>query len=159
MGEDLIARYNACVGKEDTVLWLGDCFFHSVKPKDILDRLNGRKWLLRGNHDRSFTHKRLLESGFEDVFPTHFKSEVAGHPVRFSHYQYDPPKGVSREEDKYRGRRPPREKGVVLIHGHSHEPARLKRGGVIHVGVDAWDYSPVPHWALEKLVQVAVLGL
>ena len=54
--------------------------------------------------------------------------------------------------DRFMNRRPPRIKGEVLIHGHTHQPRR-RDGNQIHVGVDAWDYAPVPLAAIEALIR------
>jgi calcineurin-like phosphoesterase family protein len=46
-------------------------------------------------------------------------------------------------DTRHEKRRPPKVKGEVLIHGHSHVREKV-RGNMIHVGVDAWDFFPVP---------------
>lgn len=134
--EELVYRYNQVVSHEDHVLWLGDCFF--PKQWKTLDHLNGKKYLLRGNHDKRMTDTRLLRMGFEVVYSTHFAYWLEGHPVRFSHYPYE---GYS-DDLRYPDRRPPREPGVTLIHGHTHESIRFSHEKTVHVGVDGWDYRP-----------------
>jgi len=141
MTEEMIRRYNDVVGKHDAALWLGDCFFNLGLVERVLDRLNGSKWLLRGNHDRNVTDTRFLNAGFEAVFPMGFASFIDDVPVRFSHYPY---LGHSNDA-RYPDRRPPRERGVVLIHGHTHEKRRLTHNKTVHVGVDAWDYGPASY--------------
>lgn len=52
MNETLVNNWNSVVSKEDTVYVLGDMFW--CKPKDaipVLKSLNGRKVLIKGNHD------------------------------------------------------------------------------------------------------------
>ena len=56
--EELIKRWNAKVGKKDTVWHLGD-FCFSEKSLEIAGRLNGIKKLVLGNHDMLATHKYL----------------------------------------------------------------------------------------------------
>ncbi|MCH5160832.1 MAG: metallophosphoesterase [Clostridiales bacterium] len=52
MDETLIERWNARVGKADTVYILGDLIFeNNGEPLSYLSRLNGRKRLIVGNHD------------------------------------------------------------------------------------------------------------
>lgn len=53
MNVALIERWNGVVSPRDTVFVLGDMFCH-VKPKEavrVLRTLNGKKVLIRGNHD------------------------------------------------------------------------------------------------------------
>lgn len=58
MDEVLVHNWNERVTEDDTVYILGDCFWkneeNSVK---LIQRLNGHKHLIRGNHDR--VHGRL----------------------------------------------------------------------------------------------------
>ena len=50
MDEEMVKRYNDVVGPKDKVYMLGDiCMSHKALP--ILDRLNGDKVLIKGNHD------------------------------------------------------------------------------------------------------------
>lgn len=59
MNEVLIDNWNKVVGKNDTIFHLGDfCFGGTTKWTSVLNRLNGNKWLIMGNHD----FKNLNES-------------------------------------------------------------------------------------------------
>ena len=54
MNETLIANYNSLVSKKDTVYLLGD-LTQKLEPQEansLLSRLNGKKTLLIGNHDK-----------------------------------------------------------------------------------------------------------
>lgn len=64
MDETMVKRWNKKVGKRDTVYHLGDVVIPRASL-NILDRLNGRKILIRGNHDLG----RLSDFSkyFEDV--------------------------------------------------------------------------------------------
>ena len=54
---------------------------------------------------------------------------------------------------KYLNKRPKRVEGKFLIHGHSHKKSKVSEDGfMIHVGVDAWDYRPVPLEAIEDII-------
>jgi len=69
MDEEMIARWNAVVKPEDTVYHLGDFAFFRGGPdvlKDITRRLNGRKILVSGNHDKRPGCMR--EGGFDEVY-------------------------------------------------------------------------------------------
>lgn len=150
----MVETYNARVGKNDATLWLGDCFFTAQSAEEILKQLNGSKWLLRGNHDKRVSDNKFLNAGFEAVYSTHFASFIGEVPVRFSHYPYW---GYS-EDKRYQERRPPKEPGVVLVHGHTHEPHRLTPAGTVHVGVDAWGYGPASFDEIRDLTERAFLG-
>jgi len=153
MNRELVLRYNKAVGRDDLVLWLGDCFFMPAEDaRRVLSEMNGRKLLVRGNHDGS--PRRMASLGFELVTDEAFLA-VAGRKVRVSHYPYA---GRGEEHrapdarDRFLDRRPPRVKGEVLLHGHTHSARRLHEN-MVHVGVDAWDYRPAPIAMVERLVR------
>lgn len=126
MDEALIRGWNAVVRPIDTVHHLGD-FAHRATPqraKAIFDRLNGRKFLLVGNHDESAT-KKLPWAG-----PPLQMAEITveGQRLVVCHYAMRAWPGQHR--------------GVVQLYGHSH--GRLPGSNLsLDVGVDCWGYVPV----------------
>lgn len=58
--EHLIDSWNSVVHKKDTTYILGDISMESDKPYYMLDRLNGRKIVVLGNHDLYKHVKSLL---------------------------------------------------------------------------------------------------
>ena len=64
MDETMVERWNAAVNKHDTVYHLGDVVIPRASLK-ILERLNGRKILIRGNHDQGAL--KDYSKHFEDV--------------------------------------------------------------------------------------------
>lgn len=55
MNEEIIDRYNSVVGKNDVVWMLGDVAMGQIRDTlPLLGKLNGRKYLVAGNHDRCF---------------------------------------------------------------------------------------------------------
>jgi len=53
MNEDIISNWNDDVHARDTVYILGDVFFcNATKAKEYLERMNGTKILVFGNHDK-----------------------------------------------------------------------------------------------------------
>jgi calcineurin-like phosphoesterase family protein len=152
MHEALIANYNAMVPEDATVIHVGDVFMRATEEeaRAILGRLNGQKILVRGNHDGGLG--RCHRFGF-DIVVEELHMEFGGRPVRVSHFPYR--QTVHRNgtvDQRFRERRPRRIKGEVLVHGHTHRPLR-REGNMIHVGVDAWDYHPVPMAEVEALVR------
>lgn len=141
METELIERYNSKVGPSDTVLWVGDCFFcNKSDAKKIMDRLNGTKIVVLGNHDRN--PGPMTDIGFT-IAMTECVINIAGQAVRVSHYPY--------QDKRYPDRCPKKSKDEMLIHGHTHSTKRID-GKQIHVGVDAWDYYPAMYNEVEKLV-------
>ncbi len=52
MTERIVSEYNAVVGPDDLVYVIGDVLStQTVETLDVVGRLNGRKILIKGNHD------------------------------------------------------------------------------------------------------------
>lgn len=85
--------------------------------------------------------------------------EIAGTTVLLNHmpYQYrdDSPADPASERPKYSEPRHvkyrPTDQGLWLLHGHVHEKWKTK-AKMINVGVDVWDFYPVPITSSEKLI-------
>jgi len=86
MNGELIDRYNNVIEDDDTVLWLGDCFFHGTYD-GILEELNGTKILIIGNHDRSMA--AMAKLGFALVLQEAV-IDIGGVTCRVNHYPYKP---------------------------------------------------------------------
>jgi calcineurin-like phosphoesterase family protein len=65
MNETMIERHNAKVKEHDTVYFLGDVVINK-KYLELVKRMNGRKILVRGNHD-IFKDEEYREVGFEQL--------------------------------------------------------------------------------------------
>lgn len=84
MNEALINRWNAVVSPGDIVYVLGDMFWcNSSEATPVLDKLNGQKFLIRGNHDRC-NDGRFLKK-FVKV-TEYFEVEDDGRKVVLCHY-------------------------------------------------------------------------
>ena len=57
MNETIVSNWNETVRSEDNIFHLGDVCFGHKENLDILNRLNGKKTLLLGNHE----HKNIKE--------------------------------------------------------------------------------------------------
>ena len=68
MREQMIADWNASVGHDDETLILGDFAFLPAKDAvAILQRLNGTKILIEGNHDRKLLNDPAFRAEFKEV--------------------------------------------------------------------------------------------
>lgn len=121
MDEAIVERWNAVVQPSDHVYHLGDVCMR--KPSlAIVGRLNGKKRLIRGNHDILDT-KDYLKAGFQEI---HGVRVLDG--VLFSHFPVHPG-SLGRF--------------AANAHGHIHQqPA--PEGRYLNLCVEWTDYRPVP---------------
>lgn len=155
MHEALISNYNKVVKPTDTCVFVGDTTFsNTTKTKAIIDRLNGTKIAVLGNHDPK--QGSMLNMGFAlAVYKMEF--EVRGHKVIISHYPFRLPWYVKlrlwlrkgKLDLRYNERRHNDDGKTFLIHGHTHSTKQFE-GRALHVGVDAWNFRPVPMWQIEQ---------
>lgn len=150
MDEALIANWNRVVGYNDIVFHLGDALMGDFERGiAMMQRLNGRKFLVPGNHDRVFSGMKnpAYRARFEPAYRTVFKAVLAEQypwmlpgeiPVTLCHFPFD---GDSHGEDRYSDRRP-EDVGQILLHGHVHGEWRI-RGRQFNVGVDVNNLTPV----------------
>lgn len=160
MNEKLIELWNETVSPNDEVYVLGD-FSLALRPVEtILPRLNGVKHLVSGNHDHchpAHYRKKLekgermrkfyLEHGFSSI-TTELKMEIAGKTVTVNHMPYNSDHTNDIRHAEYR----PKNGGGWLLHGHVHTLWKVK-DKQINVGVDVWDFKPVPITEIEKIIQ------
>lgn len=172
MDAALVERWNSVVGENDTTWVLGD-FSLSPAALDKVSLLAGTKILVAGNHDWCWSYhprsrggrnesrvQRYLDAGFAQVYPSGVVTghRIGGVEVVLSHLPYH---GDSGHDERYADRRP-NDTGLPLICGHVHNtwarlygaPGRVHRGQ-INVGVDVWDYTPVPAEALVPYLEAA----
>lgn len=165
MNEGLIDNWNSVVAPEDTVYHLGDVALGPwVQWDDILTRLNGHKVLVVGNHDRIFAlEKERMRHRFEPLYHGWFDQGMFEHltalelsngmQVNLSHFPYN---GDSHDGDRFDSMRM-LDMGRVLLHGHTHSDkifSRSAKGTLqVHVGVDAWNYTPVSEDQIITLIE------
>ncbi|QGY03179.1 metallophosphoesterase [Methylobacterium mesophilicum SR1.6/6] len=144
MDEHLVSAWNNRVKRNDTVWHLGDFSYGASRAhaRAIFDRLNGRKLLIRGNHDARSEALPWAEP-VRDV--ARITVQDAGMPkavdLWLSHYAH------ITWEGRHRGR--------IHLFGHSHG-AIPPTAQSCDVGVDCWVFRPVtiPE-ILELLADVA----
>lgn len=71
MNITLIENWNQVVEPDDIIYHLGDFSSNCdvIHNRAILDKLNGHKRLIMGNHDRHLSVKEWIEAGFEEAYP------------------------------------------------------------------------------------------
>ena len=142
MNENIIARFNSKVSPKDSLYILGDAVWGSgERANEILKRLNGKKFLIRGNHDRFLNHEGFDKSIFEWVKDL---GKVVHQGTKFILCHYP----MLEWEGYYRG--------SLHCYGHvhnsyfkdeekNHGAAKLAALGprAFNVGVDVNDFMPV----------------
>lgn len=151
MDAEMVDRWNALVAPDDVVLHLGDLALGPIEHSVALTtRLNGRRFLVPGNHDRvspATQSKRAIERFrplYEDagwtVLPEILDGTRRGTRLLASHYPYT---GDTTGIERHSSHRPV-DAGIPLLHGHTHDRAFGPHGShEFHVGVDAFDFAPI----------------
>lgn len=152
----IVENWRRVVNKRDTVWVLGDLSMASpTVALAIIRELPGTKHLIAGNHDschpmhrNAHRVQKVYLTAFESVQPF-ARRQVDGIDVLLSHFPYN----KDRHEVRYTQWRL-RDEGRWLLHGHTHGKER-REGREIHVGVDAWDMTPVPIHTVRDLMRDA----
>lgn len=122
MDKIMIKNWNKKVKNDDIIYHLGDVSLsRSERTREIISQLNGRKFLIRGNHDIG-SNQKFIDYGFEKVYD---KPIIIDGFVILSH------------EPLYLRNLSP----FVNIHGHIHSK-EMKDNDYINVSVEHIDYSP-----------------
>ncbi|WP_250283440.1 MULTISPECIES: hypothetical protein [unclassified Frankia] len=156
MNAGLVRRWNAVVAPEDTVWVLGDVSLTPTKLGPVAG-LNGHKILVAGNHDACWSGhrrhtgqvRRYIDAGFTHVHADGVVRDhrIGDHIVTLAHFPYH---GDHTERDRYADRRP-EDDGRPLLCGHVHDAWQI-HDRQINVGVDVWDWTPVPAENIAKLL-------
>lgn len=156
--DDLLAtNWDATVGKDDVVWMLGDLTGggHVEYALEWVKARPGIKHLIVGNHDKAHPLHRDSHK-FQRIFLDAFASVQMASRRKFtlsdqtsvygllSHFPFSEDHSPEARYTEWRLR----ENDDYLLHGHTHSTERFN-GKEIHVGVDAWDFTPVP---LEEIV-------
>ena len=131
MHERIIQDWNAVVGRGDRVFILGDLSFGRAEDTlKVLCKLNGMKWLIRGNHDNHDTVKKYAEGlhVVKDYHEAFITTERHG-KQRYAMLHFPMLSWSSQSH------------GAWHLHGHSHGnltlPPVLANARIVDVGVDA----------------------
>jgi calcineurin-like phosphoesterase family protein len=158
MDAEMLRRWNEVVNPKDTVYYLGDFSLAKRAVLDIAPRLHGEKHLIMGNHDACHPcHKKKAEAAKQLYIEAGFKSlalemsfEIKGHRVLLTHMPFLEKNAQAAYDLRYPQYRP-KDEGQWLLHGHVHEKWRIN-GRMINVGVDVWNFYPVPLEEIENIL-------
>jgi calcineurin-like phosphoesterase family protein len=136
----MVDRWNSVVGPEDTILHLGDLYawFKDGRTKfeyNVLPRLNGEIYMIRGNHDKD-TDQVYESMGITILKP--FTDRWNGKLVSFDHYPWQPREFRENE---------------IRVHGHIHNNGYPKTSNwqdgteptqpnQVNMSVEVVDYTP-----------------
>lgn len=131
MNETLIRNWNAAVAPEDTVWHLGDFAFCTEDQfVTLLGRLNGRKNVILGNHDKTIVRSQriLLAEGHLQSVQHYAELRSDTHPmIVLLHY------GMRVWNKSHHG--------SIMLYGHSHG-SLPPWGKSVDVGIDSKEVSP-----------------
>lgn len=140
MNEYMIEKWNSVVAPDDKLYHLGDIIMKESRKyfDQIMPRLNGRKVLIKGNHD----HAKLAV--YADYF-TDVRSEIhlktkQGDMVVFTH------RPIFLGEHHYR------DKSVWNGMGHIHQN-QLDDPRYINLCVEHWDYTPITWEHIQDIIE------
>ena len=141
MHEAMIDGWNSSIEPEDVVYHIGDFSFgKKEETEEIIKRLNGHIHLIYGNHDKHIKDMDGVE--WEGHYKT-IKVDFKGERYKLVLFHYP----IEVWEDSH--------KGAIHLHGHCHgslvspHADRLLR---MDVGVDVWNFMPVP---LENVIELS----
>lgn len=145
MDEALISKWNAKVKGNDTVYIIGDLIYKSQTPEKYLKQLNGRKILIRGNHDEGWLSLIDADQYFSSVTSL-LEVSLFDRMVTLCHYPML----------EWRNSRKDGKKLGYLIHGHIHNRVEVKYDvlfsapNALNAGVDINNFEPV---TFEELIE------
>lgn len=134
MNDYIVYKWNSKVSEKDEVYILGDfAFCNGKQANELLDRLNGKKYLIKGNHDSFLKDKDFDKSKFEWI-KDYCKINDNGEKVIMFHYP------IAVWDCQHHG--------SVHLYGHvhsntdDHHPLLFKLENAYNVGVDVCDFEP-----------------
>lgn len=134
MNESLIEKWNAKVGEADVVYVLGD-FGAFGQEQEILKRLKGIKYLVKGNHD-SKENEYYRQAGFREVYDC---------PILLESFW------ILSHEPLYVNENMP----YANLFGHVHNSPLFKDFSKQHycVSVERTNYAPISFEEIKKRIQ------
>lgn len=171
MNDKIIKNYNRLVNSGDVVYFLGDAGFHrdGSLRNNLAKMIHGSKILIIGNHDKQ-GRNAYIDMGFQAVMD-YAEIKIGKNIITLSHYPKRNIIEVIRLFKLYYQKMRRKERTLKQVYtrlkkelsfhrrpsknyhlcGHVHK-AWLTRGKNINVGVDVWNFEPVPSSKILKLL-------
>ena len=139
----IIKIWNEKITNEDLVIVVGDVSM-TKDGLNNLKKLNGEKWIVKGNYDVSIENGGTAKYEISDEILSEYftkvvdelELEIGGEIVYINHYPT---------------KRKPQHMNIVA---HIHGTWKVKRN-MINVGVDAWHFTPVS----EDMIKFQINGI
>jgi calcineurin-like phosphoesterase family protein len=126
MNRAIVNNWNDVVGKQDIVYHLGDFIMGDRKETDYyLNKLNGIKYLVQGNHDNALT---VMADGWAKVL-NYGELKIGKTLFVLCHYPFE---SWNRKEHN-----------SVHLHGHCHGLLKTIVPNRFDVGMDCTQFTPV----------------
>ena len=142
MNEAMVKEWNDLIAPDDTVYILGDVAFMSGSDAGrMVNRLNGTKILVRGNHDR----KTLMDETFRSAFvEVHEYLDITYNGTKVVMFHYP----IAEWDQMHRG--------AVHFHGHLHGgKSGLEKFRARDMGMDATGVIAI---SLDEAIKDALKG-
>lgn len=133
MNETLIKNWNGKVTDNDVVYFLGDFAYKCNQNKaiQILERLKGKKYFIKGNHDKEAWLNKIKSLGLIEEWFDYKEIEDSGRRVILCHYPFHSWNGLHR--------------GSYHLYGHVHNCTVENAGwqkNRFNVSCEVLDYTP-----------------
>lgn len=145
MNEQMVVEWNNLISSEDLVYILGDvAFLPAQKAAEYMNRCNGTKILVEGNHDRKTLQDATFRNCFKEVHK-YLDINYNGTKVVMSHYPF-------LEWDQMH-------RGSVMLYGHLHggitgmEKYRMQDVGMDATGMIAVSLDDMIASALKREIK------
>ena len=147
MNETLIANWNKVVGEDDTVFHLGDfCLGGAAEWTQVLNRLNGKIYLIMGNHDLKNIRQGFIQR-FEHV-SMQMHIEIGKQKIYLSHYPFLCFEGGYKEVWQLFGHVHTRKNNT----GNDAERLQFLYPTQYDVGVDNNGFTPVSFGQVKRII-------
>jgi calcineurin-like phosphoesterase family protein len=134
---DIIEKWNNTISDDDFIFHLGDFFFraNNGRIRSILDKLNGKKYLILGNHDKSIIKNKWTHEYFENIYQRCIiditNNKLISNTIVLDHYP------ICSWYKKNRG--------SLHLHGHVHNNQTFNKPNMFNVSVEMIGYKPISY--------------
>jgi len=152
MNEALIKNWNSVVKPDDIVFHLGDFMFGNINRFwEFRSRLNGKIYLIHGNHDYKMMSEGNIEEGFEDIC-SQMNIVVDGQKIYLNHFPLLTFDGIFKNKPTWQL--------FGHVHSNQYHPYTSPDMGRLSyllpfqydVGVDNNNYTPVSFNEVKEII-------